>query len=274
MNYKNIVKEIITEIIQDQLKPTMKYYAFDWDDNLMYMPTEIHLKTKNNKVVGMTTEDFAEYRSNIGKEPFEYKGNTIVGFDEEPFRDFRISGDKLFYKDSMKAKTGPAWSDFIEAVNHGSIFSIITARGHTPSVLKKTIHNLINGNKFGLDKKEIVKNLKKYREISGEDDLSDDELINTYLDMCKYYPVTFGEGSLSNPEELKVKAMDEFMVYVKNISQQLQEKAYMKNKISNYFKPFIGFSDDDQKNVEVMRKNFSDDELKIYKTSKKGKEEY
>ena len=41
MNYKKIVKEIISEIIHDQMKPTMKYYAFDWDDNLMYMPTKI-----------------------------------------------------------------------------------------------------------------------------------------------------------------------------------------------------------------------------------------
>jgi hypothetical protein len=26
----------------------------------------------------MSTEDFAEYRTEIGKEPFEYKGHTIV----------------------------------------------------------------------------------------------------------------------------------------------------------------------------------------------------
>ena len=26
----------------------MKYYAFDWDDNLMYMPTEIYLKDDNS----------------------------------------------------------------------------------------------------------------------------------------------------------------------------------------------------------------------------------
>jgi hypothetical protein len=60
----------------------MKYYAFDWDDNLMYMPTKIYLKDDNGRSVGMSTEDFAEYRTEIGKEPFEYEGRTIVSFDE------------------------------------------------------------------------------------------------------------------------------------------------------------------------------------------------
>jgi hypothetical protein len=267
MNYKKIVRELITEIIHDQLKPTMKYYAFDWDDNLMYMPTKIYLKDEGGNSVGMSTEDFAEYRSEIGKEPFEYEGHTIVGFDNDSFRDFRVTGDKKFLVDAMRAPTGPAWDDFVEAVNNGSIFAIVTARGHTPSVLKNSVYNLIKKNKHGLNEKELVKNLRKYRDIADEEDMSDDELVRTYLEMCKWHPVTFGEGSAANPEELKVSAMKQFMEYVRNLSQRLQEKAYMKNKISNYFTPFIGFSDDDLKNVETMKKHFDDESgLDIYHT--------
>jgi hypothetical protein len=267
MNYKKIVKEIISEIIQDQMKPTMKYYAFDWDDNLMYMPTKIYLKDENGKSVGMSTEDFAEYRSEVGKEPFDYEGHTIVGFDDDAFRDFKVTGDKKFLVDAMKAPIGPAWDDFVEAVNNGSIFAIVTARGHTPSVLKNAVYNLIQKNMHGLNKEELVKNLRKYRDIAEEEDLSDDELIKTYLEMCKWHPVTFGEGSAANPEELKVSAMREFMNYVKVLSQRLQEKAYMKNKISNYFTPYIGFSDDDLKNVQTMKKHFDDESgLDIYHT--------
>ena len=267
MNYKKVVKEIIFEIIHDQMKPTMKYYAFDWDDNLMYMPTKIYLVDDKGKTVGMSTEDFAEYRTEIGKEPFKYEGHTIVNFDEDAFRDFRVPGDKAFITDAMKAETGPAWSDFVEAVNNGSIFSIITARGHTPSVLKTAIYNLIKQNKHGLSQKELVKNLKKYRDLADEDDLSDDELVRAYLDMNKYHPVSFGEGSAANPEELKVKAMKEFMGYVQDLSRKLQEKAFMKNKISNYFIPYIGFSDDDLRNVQAMKKHFDDESgLDIYHT--------
>jgi len=267
MNYKKVVREIISEIIQDQMKPTMKYYAFDWDDNLMYMPTKIYLKDEDGNSVGMSTEDFAEYRTEVGKEPFEYEGHTIVGFDDDAFRDFKVTGDKNFLIDAMKAPTGPAWDDFVEAVNNGSIFAIVTARGHTPSVLKNAIYNLIKKNKHGLDQQELVKNLRKYRDIADEEDLTDDELIRTYLEMCKYHPVSFGEGSAANPEELKVSAMKQFVEYVKNMSQRLQEKAFMKNKISNYFVPFIGFSDDDLKNVQTMKKHFDDESgLEIYHT--------
>jgi hypothetical protein len=267
MNYKNLVRQIISEIIQDQMTPTMKYYAFDWDDNLMYMPTKIYLKDDKGKTVGMSTEDFAEYRTEIGQEPFDYEGHTIVGFDEDAFRDFRVTGDKKFLVDSMKAPIGPAWDDFVESVNNGSIFAIITARGHTPSVLRNAVYNLIQRNMHGLNKKELVKNLRKYRDIADEEDLSDDELIKTYLEMCKWHPVSFGEGSAANPEELKVSAMKQFMEYVKNLSQRLQEKAFMKNKISNYFTPYIGFSDDDLKNVETMKKHFDDESgLDIYHT--------
>ena len=267
MNYKKVVKEIISEIIQDQLTPTMKYYAFDWDDNLMYMPTKIYLKDENGNSVGMSTEDFAEYRSEIGKEPFEYEGHTIVGFDDDSFRDFRVTGDKQFLTDAMKAPTGPAWDDFVEAVNNGSIFAIVTARGHTPSVLKNATYNLIKKNKHGLNQQELVKNLRKYRDIADEEDMSDDELIKTYLEMCKWHPVSFGEGSAANPEELKVSAMKQFMEYVRTLSQKLQEKAYMKNKISNYFTPYIGFSDDDLKNVQAMKKHFDNESgLDIYHT--------
>jgi len=267
MNYKKIVKEIISEIIHDQMKPTMKYYAFDWDDNLMYMPTKIYLLDDKGKTVGMSTEDFAEYRTEIGKEPFQYEGHTIVNFDKDAFRDFRVPGDKAFISDAMKAETGPAWSDFVEAVNNGSVFSIITARGHTPSVLKNAVYNLIKKNKHGLSEKELVKNLKKYRDLADEEDLSDDELVRAYLDMNKYHPVSFGEGSAANPEELKVKAMREFMSYVQDLSRKLQEKAFMKNKISNYFIPYIGFSDDDLRNVQAMKKHFDDEfGLDIYHT--------
>ena len=249
------------------MKPTMKYYAFDWDDNLMYMPTKIYLKDEDGNSVGMSTEDFAEYRSEVGKEPFEYEGHTVVGFDDDAFRDFKVTGDKKFLVDAMKAPTGPAWGDFVEAVNNGSIFAIVTARGHTPSVLKNGVYNLIKKNKHGLNQQELVKNLRKYRDIADEEDMSDDELIKTYLEMCKWHPVTFGEGSAANPEELKVSAMKQFMEYVRTLSQKLQEKAYMKNKISNYFTPYIGFSDDDLKNIQAMRKNFDNKSgLDIYHT--------
>lgn len=264
--YKHIVKQIINEIIEERKTPVMKYYAFDWDDNLMFMPTKIYLKDDEGNSVGMSTEDFAEYRTDVGKEPFEYEGHTIVSFDKEPFRDFGVLGDKQFLKDAMSSPTGPAWNDFVEAINNGSIFAIVTARGHTPSMLKEAVYRLIKQNKHGLDSNQLAKNLLKYRDLADEEKLSKDQLIRSYLDMCRFHPVSFGEGSATNPEQGKINAMEEFVSYVKNLSHSLQEKAFMKNKISNYFTPFIGFSDDDVRNIESMKKHFDKKEDNILKT--------
>ena len=260
--------------------PDMKYYAFDWDDNIVHMPTKIMLKTEDGDEVGMSTDDFAEYRSKIGKEDFEYNGNTIVGFSEEPYRNFRTAGDKDFLVDAMRAKLGPAFNDFKEAINNGSIFSIITARGHNPETLKQAVYNYIISGYNGIDKDQLIKNLKKYRTFVDEDDMTDDELIKSYLELNKYHPVTFGEGSAANPEELKVRAMDEFVSYIKGMAGILNKRAFIKNDISNNFipmEPSIGFSDDDIRNVEVMSKHFKDKPdniVKTYSTAGGIKKEY
>ncbi len=261
--------QIIKEGFRDDTTPNMKYYAFDWDDNIVHMPTKIMLKTDSGEEVGMSTDDFAKYRHDLGKKPIMYKGDIIVGFADNAFRNFRTEGDENFIVDAMKAKVGPAFNDFKEAINNGSIFAIITARGHNPNTIKKAIYNYIQTGFNGIDKKQLVKNLRKYRDFVDEEDLSDNELIKTYLSLNKYHPVTFGQGSAANPEELKVIAMDDFVSYIQGMAALLNKKAYLKKDIRNRFipaKPSIGFSDDDPKNVEVMKKHFEDKPEKLVKT--------
>jgi hypothetical protein len=271
------MKRRIKEGFTEEGTPDLKYYAFDWDDNIATMPTRIMVKNSDGKSVGMTTEDFATYRSKIGKEEFDYKGETIVGFDEDPFRNFRTEGDKAFLVDAMLAKSGPAWDDFVECINNGSIFSIITARGHNPKTLKEGVYNYIISGFNGIDKNELIKNLKKYRHFTDEEELSDMELIRSYLDLCRFYPVSFGTGAEANPEELKVKALEEFVSYVKDLSSKLNKKAFLKNKVTNNFVPTIGFSDDDLKNVEAIKKHFGekpDNIIQPYLTSGGKKVKY
>jgi len=268
---------MLTEMIDEKPNPTMKYYAFDWDDNIMFMPTKIYLKDEDGNSVGMSTENFAEHRTEIGVTTFKYGDSIIVGFDDNPFRDFKVSGDEHFLRDAMKATTGPAWNDFVEAVNNGSVFAIITARGHTPAVLKEAVYRLITSNKHGLKSNKLIKVLKKYRELADEVLLSDDELIRSYLDLCRFHPVSFGDGSAINPEQGKIDAMETFVRYVMLLSHRLQKKAFMKNKISNYFTPNIGFSDDDVRNVDKIKTHFSkkkDNILQTYLTSEGSKKKY
>ena len=96
MIFRKILKEYIEEKelkegFDDVGNPNLKYYAFDWDDNILYMPTQIIVMNDEGKEIGMSTEDFADYRGQIGKEPFEYEGETIIGYAEDPYRNFTVT---------------------------------------------------------------------------------------------------------------------------------------------------------------------------------------
>ena len=258
-NYLN--KGNLNEGFTDEGRPDTKYYAFDWDDNLLFMPTSIILLSDKDNEVPMSTEDFAEHRQQIGKEPFNYKGTTIVDFAPNPFRNFRSEGDKRFVLDSLLAQPGPSWNDFVECINGGSIFAIITARGHNPKTLKEAVYNLIMSNHLGINSKTLSRNLKRYRNLGGDVDVDGKTIstltkneLNEYLNLCRFEPVTFGDGDAANPEEGKIKAMRNFISYCKEMAQELGEKAFFKNDIvNNEIEPIIGFSDDDERNIEKMK---------------------
>ena len=282
MSLKKVIREFyhekkLQEGFDPEGNPDLKYYAFDWDDNIATMPTQIILLSDEDKEVGMSTEDFADYRGMIGKEPFDYKSKMIVGYADDPYRNFGVQGDNAFIVDSLLAKPGPSWNDFVEAINGGSIFSIITARGHTPSVLREAIYNMIVTNHNGISKESLIDNLKKYRNMTGDEEKDSSIMINDYLDLNRYYPVTYGEGNAADPEEGKIKALREFITYVREMSQTIGKKAFLKNDIKNNFVPMIGFSDDDPGNVEKIKafldKEYKDKPVKMYLTKGGDKKE-
>jgi hypothetical protein len=88
------------------------------------------------------------------------------------------------------------------------------------------------------------------------------------------------EEGAANPEEAKVRAMEEFVSYIKKMSKKLNKNAFIKNDVSNNFvpeQPSIGFSDDDIRNVEVMNNYFKDKPdniVKTYSTAGGVKKEY
>jgi hypothetical protein len=285
--YNFLNRRRLNEGFDDEGNPDTKYYAFDWDDNIVFMPTQIMVMTENEEEVGMSTEDFAEHRHQLGVEPFNYKGTTVVGYASNPFRNFRIEGDKRFIIDSMMASPGPSWNDFVECINGGSIFAIITARGHNPETLKEATYNYIVSNHNGINKNTLVENLKKYRNLESEKNIeesidlnfTDKDLIDEYLELCKFHPVTFGEGSAANPEEGKIKAMRTFITYCKELAKEIGEKAFFKNDVNNQeLIPSIGFSDDDPRNIEKMKEflssEYEESPVKTYLTKGNIKKEF
>lgn len=276
---KIYLKEGLSKTDRGRITPDSKYYAFDWDDNIVHMPTKILLKNDKDETVEMSTQDFEIFKSKIGKEPFNYKGNKIVGPDENFLYNFSEKNDDSFIPDSEVAKPGPAFDDFKEAINNGSIFSIITARGHNPETIKKAIYNYIMTGFGGIDKDELVKNLRRYRKLSDlSGKMTTNNLIKWYLSLNKYYTVAYKNPNVDVPKA-KVNAMKDFIRYTYKKSNELDKKAFLKNRVSNNFLPnriSIGFSDDSRSNAAAMSKNIKSTpeySFKTYFTGKGSKEE-
>lgn len=237
-NWQNYIEEGI-----EDGEHNFKYYAFDWDDNIVEMPTKIILLDKSGDEVGMGTEDFAHYRGMIGKEEFDYEGVVVKDFAPNPFRNFRVTGDGQFLKDIRSAEPAPSWNDFVECINSASIFAIITARGHKPSTLKRAVYKYIISNHDGINSGEVKRNIQKYNKLFNK--TNKDSSIQGYLDLCKFYPVSFGPmASMASPEQAKVQALGEFIDYCQ--------------KINKYMPIKVGFSDDDRKNIDLIEKHFGE----------------
>ncbi len=273
MSNRNLIKKILREVTEER---NLRLYALDWDDNILGMPTKIYLKDDEGNSIGMPTDHFAEYRHLIGKEPFEYEDTNIVGFDDDPFRDF--THPETFLSDTIKAvkknRFSPSFEKFKETLIYANPFSIITARGHSPKVIKKGVKLFINIALTPQEKQEMINNVKDvldFEEIGGfykTGDLNDSQLIDVYLDeKGEYYPVSskeFGQRfkldsskGASSPEHNKKLALSDFLEQVYNKVGKLIDSG-------KYGSVSLGFSDDDVSNVRSMVKHIEDELSKMY----------
>lgn len=231
----------------------LHYYAFDWDDNILNMPTVIHM----DKLVGdewiptdVSTADFAEVRND--KENWRLSNNDPnEAFSE--FRDFGPRGDVALLEDLKlaisKKSFGPAWNDFIECLKYGALFAIITARGHEAESMRKGVEWIIDNVLTEEELYEMYNNLRKFAYLYADEDTydrilkgkpSENELVKNYLDGCEFVGVSAPSrgGSPANPEKAKEDALLAFKARVNKFAASIGKKAK------------IGFSDDDVKNVE------------------------
>lgn len=236
------------KIIKENKK---KVYSFDWDDNILKMPTRIHLEYKIGGIywapVSVTTEQFRSIRHKIGTE-FRYINNNVL----DAFKDFREYDS--FLKDVKYALDnkdfGPSFNDFKEALINGEDFSIITARSNSPKTLVDGISVLIEKNFSESEKQEMKKNLKN---VSVED----------YLKIQDYHPVSseeflsnFGlDINSTNPEKGKEIAFRSFVDRViKQVDGIIDD--------SDFEGISVGYSDDDISNLKIIE-NLIKKELSI-----------
>ena len=254
MNNLKKYDDFVNENIK--IKPTLKYYAFDIDDSIIKMPSKIHmLHLVNDEWIpeDVSTEKFAEVRNEEGWKPAE---NAFF-----EFRDSGPRGKNAFIEDLKSAidnkNFGPAWKTFLKCLRNGSIFSLITARGHEPETMRKGVEYIIDTQLSDDDKDEMKSNLISFQYMFDNTfdllkDYSFEYLVKLYLDKCKYIGVSsesFNKkypGDASNPEKAKISALNDFIEII---------KSYGKKTGSNVK---VGFSDDDIKNINAVEKHFNE----------------
>jgi len=264
----------VSSLIQEEYSNTksIRAYSFDWDDNIVRMPTKIKmLKSTDSgwEKINVSTEEFALLRTNE-----DYK------LDDGAFDNF-IS-EEAFLTDLEEALNSgsfaPSFDKFKEALIYANPISIITARGHHPEVLRKGMDLVIS---YTFNEKELEKMMdniqQNYPELDGE---GADVILKTYLDSHDYHPVTseffsekFGLGdssSVVNPEENKKIALRDYVAKIVTGAKQVVNSDL--NKLS------IGFSDDDLGNINVIKdfiqhvlqQEFPSVNFVIYDTSEGG----
>lgn len=243
--------------ILEKNKPILKYYCFDWDDNILIMPTKIHMEREDNGVwipVDVSTEEFAKIRK---LDNWRAPDNA---FSE--FRDNGPRGSKAFMEDVKYAiqnkQFGPSWNKFIECIIKGSLFAIITARAHEPDTIRKAVEWIIWNILNEKEKTEMGANLTAFQDLFTPDydimrQSSFKTLVSNYLDKCDFVGISsdsfinkYKNGSAMTPEKSKILALSNFINKVKSYSKLINGETR------------IGFSDDDISNVKNIKKYFGE----------------
>ncbi len=248
--------------VENNTTPHLKYYMFDWDDNILHMPTAIHLERKTEegwKPFSVTTSEFAKIR----RDQENYRpidGDWDAAFID--FYDCGVRGEETFLNDTQRAlrpivqkeeEGAPSFQRFKRALIDGSLFAIITARAHSAQSIRKGVEYFIEAVLTDDERLTMIKNLRRFIKLFGEDGtlLTDAEVVSRYLDLNRYRGVTSPEfqeimgQSLSgaeSPERAKQFAVKDFVTHIINIIRQRGVEASIS----------VGFSDDDPHNVAAV----------------------
>lgn len=265
--------------LNESKRPQMKYYAFDWDDNILKMPTVIHMQHLVDDewvMTDVTTEEFAKVRVDVdnwrpARTLSDKEFNKLNKLEKNDalqntayceFRDLGPRGNKAFVEDAIKAinnkNFGPSWKKFLVCLTNGAIFAIITARGHEPDTMRTVVEYIIDNILTEDQRTEMGANLSGFQDmfIQNNDymrNVSFKTLLSAYLDKCDFVGVSspsfiekYPDSNPANPEKGKLAALDEFVDRINTYGKQIG------GDVS------VGFSDDDLKTVKTIEKHFGE----------------
>lgn len=240
-----------------------RYYIFDWDDNILHMPTRIHLLKKTPEGEWVPHAVSTSVYSVIRTDTENYRppdGDWESAFVE--FRDLDPRAESKFLSDTRKALeeavTGehvpaPSFQTFRRSLVEGRLFAIVTARGHKVRNLKAGVEMFINMVLSAGEKREMLRNLRGYMACYDNihAPMSAGAVIDYYLDLNQYHAVTSPQFRKalyeSDPDAESTEARKQFAIrdFVQHVIR-IASRSDIRRPIS------VGFSDDDPGNVAAV----------------------
>jgi len=257
----------------------LKYYIFDWDDNILHMPTKIRLEHLDDDGVWRPAEVSTSTYALVRSDREHYRPPR--GDWSEAFRNFAdpaAPGDaadenNCFILDTIDAlervehgeTPGPSYNALKKTLREGRLFAIVTARGHSPKTIERAVRIFIKYALTDREREEMMSNLRGYRQwIDGVGDGefgTDAEELDYYLGMCRYSAVTYdgfierlerdpiyNEKLSTTPNASRPELAKEFAIrdFVEHVFHMLRRCGQLNRSVS------IGFSDDDVGNVKTV----------------------
>ncbi len=242
-----------------------KYYIFDWDDNIIFMPTHIHLERLQPDGTWVPHLCSTSAFSVIRNQPSFRPPNNDWGQAFVEFQDCAASGGGRFIQDleraitlikSGKREAPPSFNAFCKTLIEGRLFAIVTARGHSAEVLREGVETFINRILTPVQREIMLINLRGYRYCfdNVQDFASDDAILEYYLSLNHFHAVTSPDFNrhlasvapeVSSQEDRKRFAIDNFVHYVLRVLNRVGVDAFT-SPIS------VGFSDDDPSNLAAV----------------------
>jgi hypothetical protein len=211
-----------------------RVYIFDWDNNIMEMPTKILMEKRvGEKWVreDVSTEKYAKVRNGD-----DYR---LIS-ETDPF--IKFEHDNEFFQDLSIAindqKYGPSYLKFKEALMYGHDFAIVTARGHKIDTFITGIMSLINKT-FTIEEKVFCsKSIMTRCKCSILDFLKKQEY--WAVNSPDFHTIHYPHLTINDPTELRKTLV---------VEDYINRKINTVKEIDVMAKLSIGFSDDDKKNV-------------------------
>ncbi len=246
----------------------LKYYIFDWDDNILCMPTRIHMERldeEGNWVPHLcSTSTYCAVRQDKVRYRFpqNVRERAFVEFQDEetPHGRGNFVADLESALDDIAAgrrAKPPSFETFRKTLVEGRLFAIVTTRGHESTTLQAGVERFIERVLSPVEREVMLINLRGYSYcFDGVQTFpSQQAVLRRYLSLNHYHAVTSKSFAalladdaerIQKQEERKRFAIQTFIDHLVKILDRTGMDA-LRLPIS------IGFSDDDPYNVEAVR---------------------